>query len=402
MSLKNRLRATGLPRTTWVLSMSGLLVAIGFGVVIPVLTPFARTFGATTFQLGLVVSLFAAMRLVTSPFASRFGRRVGERNAITIGMLIVAVSTVVIAVAPSLWMVMLARALGGIGSATFTISALNLLLATAPEKLRGRAAGLYQGGFLLGNMTGPALGGLLGAISLQAPFWFYAAMLVVASAFTMTMLPARATLSHQENKRAPRPFRVVLRDIRYQAACMVALGQGWQSFGVRNAIIPLFVTEALLLDTAWTGIAFAIAAVAQTAMLVPAGNATDRIGRRPVMIASGLLCGVATIAMPFSTSIWPLVAALCIYGVGAAMQGTAPTAAVGDATQGRGGVPVAAFSMVTDLGSIFGPLVAGAVVDAWSFEAAFLIGGVILFAGSLYAFFIPKALDREFLGAPQG
>ena len=133
MSLKNRLRATGLPRTTWVLSMSGLLVAIGFGVVIPVLTPFARTFGATTFQLGLVVSLFAAMRLVTSPFASRFGRRVGERNAITIGMLIVAVSTVVIAVAPSLWMVMLARALGGIGSATFTISALNLLLATAPD-----------------------------------------------------------------------------------------------------------------------------------------------------------------------------------------------------------------------------------------------------------------------------
>ncbi|MEO7588447.1 MAG: MFS transporter [Arachnia sp.] len=397
LSLKNRLNASGLPRTTWVLSGTALLVAIGFGVVIPVLTPFAKTFNASNFQLGLVVSLFAAARLVTSPFAPRIGRRLGERNAITIGVLIVAVSTVATALAPSLEFLLIARGLGGIGSATFTISAINLLLSTAPEHLRGRASGLYQGGFLLGNMTGPALGGLLSGISLEAPFYFYAAMLVVCAGFTVTMLPARAVVPTSAHKRTPRRFREVLRDIRYQAACMVALGQGWQSLGVRNAFIPLFVTEALLLETYWTGIAFAIAAVAQTAVLLPAGNATDRIGRRPVMIASGIVCGIAAIAMPFSNNIWVLVLVLCVYGMGAAMQGTAPTAAVGDATQGRGGLPVAAFSMVTDLGSIFGPLVAGAVLDVWSFQAAFAIGGVILLAGSAYAALIPKDLDREFL-----
>lgn len=392
-----RLNASGLPRTTWVLSVTALLVAIGFGVVIPVLTPFAKTFGATNFQLGLVVSLFAAMRLITSPFAPRIGRWLGERNAITAGVLIVAVSTVATALAPNLTAMLLARGLGGIGSAIFTISAINLLLATAPEHLRGRASGLYQGGFLLGNMTGPALGGLLSGISVQAPFYFYAAMLVVCAGFTMAMLPARAIMPKSSHQRVPRPFGQVVRDIRYQAACMVALGQGWQSLGVRNAFIPIFVTEALRLEEYWTGIAFAIAAVAQTAMLLPAGTATDRIGRRPVMIVSGIVCGIAAIAMPFSNSIWVLVVILCLYGMGAAMQGTAPTAAVADATQGRGGAPVAAFSMVTDIGSIFGPLVAGAVLDAWSFQAAFAIGGVILLAGSVYAWFIPKELDREFL-----
>ncbi|MGO1383532.1 MAG: MFS transporter [Arachnia sp.] len=161
------------------------------------------------------------------------------------------------------------------------------------------------------------------------------------------------------------------------------------------------VTEALLLETYWTGIAFAIAAVAQTFMLIPAGNATDTIGRKPVMIASGIVCGLAAIAMPFSSNIWILIGVLCIYGVGAAMQGTAPTAAVADATQGRGGSPVAAFSMVMDLGSIFGPLVAGAVLDIWSFEVAFAIGGIILLAGSLYAAFIPRDMDREFLKTPR-
>ena len=400
MSLKNRLNTSGLPRTTWVLSVTALLVAIGFGVVIPVLTPFAKTFEATNLQLGLVVSLFAAMRLVTSPFAPRIGHLLGERNAITVGVLIVAVSTVATAMAPTLQLLLLARGLGGIGSATFTISAINLLLATAPEHLRGRASGLYQGGFLLGNMTGPALGGLLSGISLQAPFYFYAVMLVVCAGFTVTMLPARATLPEATHTRTPRRFREVVRDIRYQAACTVALGQGWQSFGVRNAFIPLFVTEALLLETYWTGIAFAIAAVAQTATLLPAGNATDRIGRRPVMIASGIVCGLSTIAMPFSSSIWVLVIVLCVYGLGAAMQGTAPTAAVGDATLGRGGLPVAAFSMVSDLGSIFGPLVAGALLDAWSFQVAFAVGGLILIAGAIHAAFIPRALDREFLDNP--
>lgn len=399
MALRERLSATGLPRTAWVLAVSAFLVAVGFGVLIPVLTPFARTFGANTFQLGLVVAMFAMMRLVTSPFATRIGRRFGERNTITVGMLIVGVSSVLTALAPNLTALLAIRSLGGIGSAMFTVAAMNLLLATTPETLRGRASGLYQGGFLLGNMAGPALGGLLGAISLQAPFYFYAAMLVLAAGFTFFMLPSRTPMLATAAKRPARRFADVVRDVRYQASCMIALGQGWQSFGVRNALIPVFVTEALLMETSWTGIAFAVAAVAQTLALPPAGNATDRIGRKPVMIASGLLCGVATIAMPFSGNIWLLIVALCVYGVGAAMQGTAPTAAVGDATQGRGGLPVAVFSMVSDVGSIIGPLVAGALVDLWSFEVAFAVGGVILLLGALYSAFIPQRLDREFLGA---
>lgn len=395
MGLADRIRATGLPRTAWVLSGAGLLVAIGFGVVIPVLTPFARTFEATTFQLGLVVSMFAAVRLATSPFAARIGTVMGERNAITVGMLIVAASTVATAFSPNLATMIIVRALGGVGSAMFTVSAITMLLASTPERLRGRASGLYQGGFLLGSMGGPALGGLLGGISLQAPFHFYAVMLVVAAVFVAGMLPARAP-ALSSHRREPRRFRQVAADIRYQVACTVALGQGWMSFGIRNALIPIFVTEALLLETTWTGIAFAVAAVAQTLMLAPAGNATDRIGRKPVMIFAGVVCGVATIAMPYSPSIVVLIAVLCVYGVGAAAQGTAPTAAVADATDGRGGLPVAVFSMVTDIGAILGPLVAGLIIDAFSFEAGFLVGGLVLIAGAVHALFIPKALDLSF------
>src|SRR5690606_10201943 len=125
---------------------------------------------------------------------------------------------------------------------------------------------------------------------------------VVTAVFVFLMLPARAPVMHSHS-REPRPFIEVLRDVRYQAACVAALGQGWQSFGVRNALIPILVTEMLLLDTGWTGIAFAVAAAAQTAMLGPAGSWTDRIGRKPILIAAGVICGLSTIAMPYAPSI---------------------------------------------------------------------------------------------------
>lgn len=385
----------GLPRTTWVLAVAGFFVAVGFGVLIPVLTPFAETFGANKFQMGLVVSMFAFFRLVTSPVAPRIGRWMGERNAISVGMLIVAVSTAATALSTNLTMMTTLRGLGGIGSATFSVAAINLLMATAPESLRGRAAGLYQGGFLLGSMAGPALGGLLSAVHITAPFYFYAATLVVAAAICFFMLPARATpvVTHTAE---PRPLGQVVRDIRYQAACTVAFGQGWQSFGVRNALIPVMVTEMLMLKTTWSGIAFAIAAVAQTAALVPFGRLTDVIGRRPIMIISGVVCGLSTAAMAWSDNIWVLIAWLCVYGVGAAAQGTAPTAAVADATGGRGGQPVAVFSMVTDVGSIVGPLVVGAIVDASGYPAGFAVGGAILLLGAVHAAFIPRELDMSF------
>lgn len=401
MNLRDTLRSTGLPRTAWVLAVTNFLVAIGFGVVIPVLGPFARTFGASNFQLGLVVSMFALMRLVTSPFATRISRRIGERNAITLGMVIVAVTTLGVAMSPNLWWMIVVRSLGGIGSATFTIAAFNLMIATTPQNLRGRATGLNQGGFLLGNMTGPALGGLLGAISLQAPFHFYSVMLLVAGLAAYLLLPTKVTPLPSAAKE-PRAFKEVLRDIRYQAACLMGFAQGWQSIGVRSALIPVMITEIYHRDTGWAGIAFAIAAVVQTMALTPAGLATDRIGRRPVMIATGLLCGITTFAMPFAPTVWVLIVLLCIYAVGGAMQGTAPAAAVGDATQGRGGAPVAVYSMILDLGAITGPLVVGAIVDHAGHAAGFAVGGCIFLLGAVVAFLIPKELDRSFLSRETG
>lgn len=378
-----------MPRQVLMLTVSGFFVAVGFGVMIPILPIFAQTFGVTNTQIGLVVSAFAAVRLATTPFCGRIADRLGHQNTIGAGMLLVAVSSVLMGLSQDYTQLLAWRALGGIGSAMFTVSAMALLLASVPHDLRGRASGLYQGGFLLGGMLGPAIGGLLSRISLTAPFFFYAATLLVSAAIAITQLHAPAD-EEPDDPPPARTLREVVGDVRYQAACALSFGQGWQSFGVRNSLIPVFIVSVLHGDPAWTGIAFAVAAVAQTAALVPVGRATDRIGRRPMMIVGGLLAGLSTLAIPFVGDIWLLIAVLCVYGVAAAALGTAPTAAVGDVVHGGGGTPIALYSMTTDLGAIIGPLVAGFLADRVGMPAAFGIGAAILVAGALWSTLMPR------------
>ncbi|WP_331714902.1 MFS transporter [Auraticoccus cholistanensis] len=381
-----------LPRSVLVLAAIAFTVAVGFGVMVPVLPVYAQSFGVGTFAASAVVSAFALVRLVTAPVVGPLIDRVGERAVLVTGVLVVAASTAVAALAPDYWWFLVLRGVGGLGSAMFTVSSMTLLLNTVPPSLRGRAAGLNQGGFLLGGMAGPAIGGLLAQVSLTAPFWFYAATLAVAGLIGLAVLRSSGRERVTGADDQVRPMRVVLADARYQAALVAALGQGWTSFGVRTALVPLLVVGSLGRDPSWTGIAFAVSAVVQTLALAPVGRFVDTVGRRPAMVAGGVVCAAATTGVSFAPDLTVLVVALAGYGIGAAMLGTAPAAAVGDAAGGRSGTPVAVFSMVSDLGAIVGPLLAGWIAGQGSYPLAFGVGSVIFLLGSVLALRMPPGV----------
>jgi MFS family permease len=373
-----------------VLGVVAFFVMLGFGVVVPVLPVYVRSFGVGYLEVGAVVSAFAVMRLVANPFVGKLIDLGGERIILATGIGIVALSSALVGLADSYLQVLLLRGAGGIGSAMFSVSAMTLLLASSTPEVRGRSVGFYQGGFLIGGMAGPAVGGLLAGISLHAPFFFYAGTLVIAGAVGLVLLRR-----HDRNATAapepPRPFREVLRDSRYQTALLANLAQGWSAMGVRSALIPVLVVEVLHREPAWTGIAFAIAAVAQTLALLPAGRFVDSVGRRPAIIASFAVGAVIMLVIPLVSDIWLLIALLCLYGIAAAFMGTAPAAAVGDAAGARGGQPVAVFQAFSDAGAIAGPLVAGLLVDAFGFEAAFASAFLLMAAASIFAFRMPRA-----------
>jgi MFS family permease len=184
----------------------------------------------------------------------------------------------------------------------------------------------------------------------------------------------------------------VLRDVRFRAACVASFAQGWSSLGVRSALVPVLVVEVLLQPTSWTGVLFAVAAVAQTLALAPASRFVDTVGRRPAVIGSFAVAAVSLAAVPFAPGLVTLGALLAVYGVATAFMGTAPAALVGDAAGARGGRPVAIFSMCSDVGAIAGPLVAGLLVDVASFEVAFGTAAALLAVSALVAIRLPRGI----------
>jgi DHA1 family multidrug resistance protein-like MFS transporter len=393
-----------LSRDVYVLGLIAFFVMVGFGVVVPVLPVFVRSFGVGYAEVGAVVSAFALMRLVASPFVGKLIDLMGERVVLAVGIGIVAVSSGLVGIAADYPHLLILRGVGGIGSAMFTVAAMTLLLGSTSAAHRARAVGFYQGGFLIGGMTGPAIGGLLATISLTAPFFFYAGTLAVAGIVGLVLLRPRAQPAGGQAAAAGAPdadgsvnplvpLRDVLRDARFRAACLANFAQGWNSFGVRSALIPVIVVEVIKGPSSFTGIAFAIAAVAQTLALGPAARFIDRAGRKPALVLSLAAAAALTVAISFTGDIVTLTVLLSLYGVVSAFLGIAPAASVGDVVGRRGGRGIAIFSMSSDIGAIVGPLAAGALVDAFSFPVAFGVGAVFFAAASLYSLRMPATVS---------
>jgi len=381
----------GLPREVAVLSAVAFAVAVGFGVVAPAIPVFARDFGVGRAAAGAVISAFAFMRLVSALASGRLVNRVGERVVLASGIGIVAVSSALAGLAQSYTQLLLLRGIGGIGSAMFTVSAISLLLRVVDADQRGRAMSRWQTGFLLGAIAGPAIGGPLTDVSLRAPFFVYAGTLAVAGGIGMLFL-TRSDLHAREAAATPTTSTTLGQALRvsgYRAALAASLGNGWVLFGVRSSLIPLFVTDAegIGASATWVGIGLFVSAATQGISLLFVGSFTDRVGRRPGMIAGAALSTVSMLALAASDSLAVYAVAMAGFGVGAAFLTVAPSAAVGDVVSGRGGTVVAAFQMAADFGAVVGPLAAGALADSYSYGAAFTATAGVVALGFVAALF---------------
>jgi len=384
-----------IPREIWVLVASAFVIALGFGLITPVLPQFAQSFGVGATASAVVVSVFAFFRLVFAPAGGNLIVRLGERPVYLAGLLIVAASTAATAFAGSYWQLVVFRGLGGIGSVMFTVSATALVVRLAPPSIRGRVSSAYGSAFLIGGIGGPAVGGLLGGLGLRVPFLAYAGALVVAAALVAFFISGHSLRPAPDAPVLPvMTARDGLRDSAFRAGLVSGFANGWANFGVRNAIIPLFVAANIGKEPWLAGTVLAIYAGANAVGMNIAGRLSDRLGRRPFIIGGLAVAGVATIATGLAASFPVLVVFSVVAGIGSGALNPAQQASMADVV-GRdrnGGPALAAFQMSADAGAIIGPIVAGALVDSGSYALAFGVTGLL----SLIAT-VPWARARETL-----
>ncbi len=388
----------GLPREVSVLAAIAFCVALGFGIVIPAIPLFARTFGVSAFAASAVISVFAAMRLVSSPPAGWLVNRFGERIIMSTGLAIVAVSSLFAGLATDYGQLLVLRGIGGTGSAMFTISATALLLRVTEPEYRGRASGLFQAGFLIGGVVGPAVGGLVIGISIRAPFFVYAGTLFAAFIVAVSLLPRLAkTEELNTGEDADRlSFLATLKLPAYQAALGANFANGFVFFGLRSSLVPLFVVEGLRQGPGLAGAGFVVAAVVQAGLLTFGGRTADRRGRRPALVVGLAVGSLSLLLLAVAPNSWLFLVAMAVAGFSGAFLGPSPTAIVGDVARGHhGGSVVAGFQMMSDFGSIIGPLVGGLLLDLSGFPVAFAAGMAISLMALGLAIRMPETLVRQ-------
>jgi len=382
-----------LPREVYVLSVVAFFVALGYGMIIPAIPLFAKTFQVNNAQIGAIISAFALARFAMGLPAGKLIDIFGERRVQTTGLLIVAISTFASGLADSYWQLLTYRALGGIGSVMFSVSASSLLMRSVDDSIRGRAQSTFNGGFLIGAIAGPAVGGILSVISLRVPFFVYAFTLVCAAFVTSFFLSEKRLGKSIKNKQDPED-RILLKDALksypYLAAMAISFLTNWVLFGLRNSILPLFAEEKLGVSNTTLGLGFTIAAFVQGIALVYVGKLSDFRGRKfALMIGSfTLLTGVATIII--STNWWYYLLAMVLFGIGGAFEGTGASAVVGDLFGGKGGRVIALFQMAGDFGNIISPVLLGWLVDAHSYRPAFIATAAVFSITLLLSTRIPE------------
>ena len=375
--------STPVPFEIWALIAGSFAVAVGYGVVAPVLPQLAASFDVSITAASAIVSAFAAMRLVFAPAAGWLVNRFGERATYATGLLIVAASTGACALAATYGQLLVLRAAGGIGSTMFSIAATGLLIRLAPTKMRGRISSYNAASFLLGGLLGPVLGGLVAGWGLRAPFVFYFVMLLVAAAVVGVALRRSTSLPSRTDRSAAgvEPARLwdAMRLSQYRSALLSFFAFGWGSFGVRVATIPLFLTVGLGADAAAAGWALAAYAAGNAIFIFPSGRWADSLGRKPLLLIGYAVGGAGFALVPFADSVVMVCVAMAVAGIGSAFIGPSQQATIADVVGKRpGGQVVATSQMVMDLGAVFGPIIVGLIVDWSGFEWAFGITAAIM------------------------
>jgi MFS transporter, DHA1 family, multidrug resistance protein len=147
------------------------LVMVGFGIIIPVLPFYAEEIGANPTELGLLMAVYSLMQLIFAPIWGQVSDRIGRKPVMMIGITGLALAFFIQAISSQLWMLFVARILGGILSSANMPTAMAYVADITTEENRGKGMGIIGAATGLGFVFGPAIGGIFSKISLNMPFY---------------------------------------------------------------------------------------------------------------------------------------------------------------------------------------------------------------------------------------
>lgn len=382
----------GLNRAWIMLIVLTMLTVIGMTVVLPVLPFVVLQYVSEEKDLAIWVGILEAINglcaFLVAPFLGRLSDRFGRRPVIIAAAFGAAFSMALFGIGGALWVLVLARVIQGLTAGDMPALFAYLADITPPEQ-RARRFGLLGALSGIGMMVGPAIGGLLAAISLQLPVFLTAAVGLTIAILSIFLLP-------ESLKPENRIEKIAVRDIQPFAVFKNAFGRKELrglliAFGLLALPFGFFVNNfsVLALDAIqWgpTQIGLLTAGVGIIDILIQGvllGILLPRIGERGVIV-SGIvaqmigLIGLAVVASVFAQP-WVFIVGALMLAAGqgastAAMDGAMSNAVRDDEQGWLGGVTQ---SLNAAMGTA-APLIAGALYALVSHSAPYWLGAALM------------------------
>jgi len=361
---------------------------LGIGIIIPVLPELVKSFvgGSTTLAgryVGTIAASYALMQFFCAPVLGALSDRFGRRPIILIALFGLSIDYLIQGFAPSITWLFVGRVLAGVAGASFTTANAYIADVSDPED-RARNFGLVGVAFGLGFICGPALGGLLGGLSLRLPFFVSAGLAMVNWLYGFFILPESLA---PENRSAFSWSKVhplgSLKTLRAYplvsglsvAFVLIALAQR----GLENVWV-LFTGYRFGWNEQTNGLTLALvgvmAAIVQGTLVRPA---IKRWGERQCILIGLVISTFAFFAYSLANQGWMLLAIIVVGSLGGI---------AGPAVQGM----VAGSVSPSDQGKVQGALTALMSLTA--------IVAPLVFTAGLFSFFTSKRAPFEFAGAP--
>nr|WP_277749707.1 multidrug efflux MFS transporter NorA [Lysinibacillus halotolerans] len=186
--MKERIHVLKQNMTLSILLLNLFIAFLGIGLVIPVTPTIMNELNLSGSIVGYMVSAFAVAQLVVSPIAGIWVDKFGRKRIVVIGLFIFGISELLFGIGNNLTVLFISRILGGV-SAAFIMPAVTAFIAdTTTVDTRPKALGYMSAAISTGFIIGPGIGGFLAEIGTRIPFFFAAALGIIAAILSIITL----------------------------------------------------------------------------------------------------------------------------------------------------------------------------------------------------------------------
>ncbi|WFN34347.1 MFS transporter [Methanogenium sp. S4BF] len=400
-------------RILFVISLSVFISLVGIGMVVPILSVYADTLGASSFWIGVVFAAFSFSRTVCMPLFGRLSDRYEKKQIMAAGLFFYAVISLGYIIAPTVALLTVVRFVHGIASAMIAPVAMAYLGGIAGEGEEARIMSRFQASMLFGFGAGPLMGGVIyDLFGFSAAFYALMAFSALACLIVVLFLPEERTLMPSAAS-AVGNLKKTESEL-YSGIPKGGVGlDGWRAlcsflgnplyggtmvisfvceFGMIAILvfIPLFV-PLLGISPAGAGIIISLNVFAAGTLQMAFGRIGDRKNRWLLIIPGALIFAVTLVLFPACTTLTGFLLVSFVNATGALFFFPAVSATMVEAGRVYGmGTTMGIYNSVRGASGIIAPLAGGLVADVFGLEAVFLLVGVFI-AGGACIFFLLAA-----------